>query len=291
MRESASRRGRRVRTRALPVDGAGVGRGRDEWLAVEEPLEIRVTASGETRPVATTMRTPGDDFDLAVGYLVSEGIVADRSQVRGIRYCVDRVAGQQQHFNAVTVDLDGAMPDLEPLHRHGTITSACGVCGKTRIEVLDELDLPHLAEDATTIDASVLTHLPATLRDAQPVFDATGGLHAAALFTADGSLIEVREDVGRHNALDKLIGASLMAGRLPLRGGIVLVSGRASFELAQKTVAAGAPVLAAISAPSSLAVDVARRFGLTLAGFLREGRCNVYTGHARITGDATSLSA
>ena len=274
-----TRPGARTRTTLLAVATDGE-RSRSDWLATEEPLEIRLAAGGRAQRAAVTMRTPGADFALAAGFLYGEGIVRSRRDIRAIRYCVD-VPDEQQH-NVVTVDLDApVLPDLDALERHFTMTSACGVCGKATLDGLEQRGLQAVASDLC-VSPDVLATLPGRLRDAQQVFDRTGGLHAAALFDRDGTPVAVREDVGRHNALDKLIGWALLDGRLPLADGIVLVSGRASFELVQKAVAAGVPCLAAISAPSSLAVDVARRFGLTLVGFLRGERFNVYTQPARL---------
>ncbi len=262
---------------------AGDARSRDDLLATEEPLEVRVTAGGERRQVAVTMRTPGDDFELAVGFLVGEGIVREPRDVRQVRYCVDRELSEEQRWNTVTVDLSAdVLPDLGRLERHFTVTSACGVCGKTSLDGLDLRGLrPVPAGVAPGPEA--LQGMPARLRAAQEVFDDTGGLHAAALFRPDGELVALREDVGRHNALDKLVGWSLLERRAPLTDGVVLVSGRASYELVQKCVAAGVSVLAAVSAPSSLAVATAEHFGLTLVGFLRDDRFNVYTAPHRVT--------
>jgi FdhD protein len=276
-----ARPGARTRARVVAVRG-GDERVRDDLVATEEPLEVRVTAGGDRRQVAVTMRTPGHDFELAVGFLFGEGIVRSPADVRQVRYCVDRELSEQQRWNTVTVDLAAdTVLDLDRLERHFSVTSACGVCGKESLEALEVRGLQPVPE-GPALQAPVLTSLPARLREAQAVFDDTGGLHAAALFSPSGELIALREDVGRHNALDKLVGWSLLERRLPLSDGAVLVSGRASFELVQKCVAAGVPTMAAVSAPSSLAIDTARRFGLTLVGFLRDDRFNVYTAPARI---------
>ncbi len=276
---NSTRPGARTRTTLLSVAADGE-RSRSDWLATEEPLEIRLAAGGATQRVAVTMRTPGADFELAAGFLYGEGIISARRDVRSIRYCVE-VPDEQQH-NVVTVDLAArALPDLDALERHFTMTSACGVCGKATLEGLEERGLQPVPR-GPDVSPDVLASLPGRLRAAQQVFDRTGGLHAAALFDPAGELVAVREDVGRHNALDKLVGWALLSDRLPLAPAIVLVSGRASYELVQKAVAAGVPCLAAISAPSSLAVDVARRFGVTLVGFLRGERFNVYTTPARL---------
>lgn len=266
----------------VSVNGeGGVRRDRRDWLATEEPLEIRLDGPGGAAPVSVTMRTPGHDFELAAGFLFGEGIVNAAEDVRTIRYCED--AGAQQ-FNAVTVRLAaGAGFDPASLRRHFYTTSSCGVCGKASIEAVLAPACGRI-DDAATASPGLLVSLPPRLREAQRVFERTGGLHAAALFDADGALLRLREDVGRHNAMDKLVGASLLAGEVPLRGRILLVSGRLSFELVQKAARAGVPILAGVSAPSSLAVELAEEAGLTLVGFLRERSFNVYCGGERIVG-------
>ncbi|MER3461545.1 MAG: formate dehydrogenase accessory sulfurtransferase FdhD [Armatimonadota bacterium] len=257
----------------------GRARAHSDDLVTEEPLEIRLLAGEQRQTVAVTLRTPGQDFELAAGFLYAEGVVRSRDEIRRIAYCTD--PGEAQQYNIVNVELRGeGIPDLERLERHFYTTSACGVCGKAGLEQL-ELRGQHPLEDASRVRAEVLPRLPEKLRQAQGLFERTGGLHAAALFDLEGNLLAVREDVGRHNALDKLIGWALLEGHLPLRERLVLVSGRASYELCQKALAAGAPVLAAISAPSSLAVELARQFNLTLVGFLRES-FNVYSAPERI---------
>jgi FdhD protein len=255
-------------------------------VATEEPLEIRLGPPGEARSVAVTMRTPGADFELAAGFLFSEGLITSRDEIDQIRYCVD--TGDEQLYNVVTVDQRGVSSPIAPLghpplllDRHFAVTSACGVCGKANLDQLERRGLVPLPE-GPRLPVATITALPEQLRQAQGLFATTGGLHAAGLFEADGQLIALREDVGRHNALDKLLGWALLEGRLPLHEQIVLVSGRASFELAQKCVAAGVPVLCAVSAPSSLAIDLARRFNLTLIGFLRGERFNLYHGAERL---------
>ena len=266
---------------AIGVDGL-VRRTRADALATEEPLEIRVRG-GRLREgaaqVAVTMRTPGADFELAAGFLFAEGIVRAAEDVAAIRYCT----GGQQLFNVVNVVLSPSA-EWEPsslAERGFPVTSACGVCGKASIEGALGPACPRIDSDLV-VTPELLLGLPDVLRAAQAVFERTGGLHAAALFTAAGALVRLREDVGRHNALDKLVGAALLAGELPLSRGVVLVSGRLSFELAQKAARAGVPVLAGVSAPSSLAVELAESVGMTLAGFLRGSRFNVYTGGDRI---------
>jgi FdhD protein len=242
-------------------------------------MEIRVDEpGGEQRTIAVTMRTPGHDFELAAGFLLTEGLI-DPGDLRGVRYC--DVPREEQHYNVVTVAVGRALPDLAA--RSFYTTSSCGVCGKASLEALDVQCAP--VAPGPEVAPEVLTSLPDELRRVQRVFDRTGGLHAAALFDAGGKLLSSREDVGRHNAVDKIVGAELMAGTLPLAGRILLVSGRASFEIVQKAAVAGIPIVCAVSAPSSLAVDAARRFGMTLVGFLREQRFNVYA-HAERIADA-----
>ena len=286
---------RRASTVRRPVEQVSVGddgvvrRTRADALATEEPLEIRVVAAGELRGgrvpeggatrVAVTMRTPGADFELAAGFLFAEGIVRAAREVLSIRYCTEG----EQNFNVVNVILapDAAWEPSMLAQRSFAVTSACGVCGKASIEDALGPACPRI-ESGLCVAPEVLLALPDTLRASQAVFERTGGLHAAALFTAEGELLRVREDVGRHNALDKLVGAALLAGELPLADRVVLVSGRLSFELAQKAARAGVPVLAGVSAPSSLAVELADSVGMTLAGFVRGSRFNVYAGGARI---------
>ncbi|HEX2029101.1 MAG TPA: formate dehydrogenase accessory sulfurtransferase FdhD [Nitriliruptorales bacterium] len=280
------RPGRVRRARTWRHEG-GVLRRRTDVLATEEPLEVRVEAGGTTRTVAITMRTPGDDFELAVGFLHGEGVITGPGDVRRVAYCLDPALGADQRYNVVTVTLSaGVTPDLRPLDRHVVTTSACGVCGKASIDALHVRGCP-APPAGVALDGDTLLALPDRLRVAQAVFERTGGLHAAALFDLDGAVIAAREDVGRHNALDKLIGRALLDGRLPLHHHVVVVSGRASYELVQKSVAAGVPVVCAVSAPSSLAVDVAREFGVTLVGFLRDGGFNVYAHPDRIVSPAT----
>ena len=253
-----------------------------DLLAVEEPLEIRLQLPGlsKHKAISITMRTPGDDFDLAAGFLFTEGIITGPSQVSKIRYC-GLPAKDKNINNTLVAELaEGVDIDLKRLERHFYTTSSCGVCGKSSIEAL------HTGAKKVEVDTkfkSELIHtLPDTLRRAQAVFERTGGLHASALFDAEGNLDILREDVGRHNALDKVIGAKFMSGETPLSDRILLVSGRASFELVQKALMAGIPVLAAVGAPSSLAVELAAEFGMTLIGFVRDGRFNIYTGAERI---------
>ncbi len=258
------------------------GRFRRDHLATEEPLEIRLVTRGETHTVAVTMRTPGNDFELAAGFLHGEGVIHDRDEIARISYCVDPAVDAAQQYNIVNVALrNDASPDLSPLERHFFTSSACGVCGKASLEALHLRENPPIPP-GPEVPIDLIYGLPDKLRRAQGVFEQTGGLHAAALFDTCGQLLALREDVGRHNALDKLVGWALMEGRLPLNQHILLVSGRSSYEILQKSQAAGIPIACAISAPSSLAVDLAREFGMTLVGFLRDRRCNVYTATERI---------
>ena len=250
-----------------------------DLLAVEEPLEIRL---GD-KSISITMRTPGNDFDLAAGFLFSEGILHDAKEVREIRWSHLANGNPRQLGNSVTVELNpGVQLDLDRLERHFYTTSSCGVCGKASIEAIEMQGCPVLPRNAPAVDSSVIHALPEALRRAQPVFERTGGLHAAALFSADGQLQLLREDVGRHNAVDKLIGAEMLAGHIPLANHVLFVSSRASFELVQKALMAGIPILAAVGASSSLAVETAQRFNLTLLGFVRDGRFNIYSGASRI---------
>ena len=258
---------------------------REDRLATEEPLEIRLRMGDKTWTVAVTMRTPGNDEELAAGFLYSEEVLTDRERIRRI---VPVVAPEDdlgpEGTNIVEVELaEGPEPELRSLERHFFATSACGVCGKAGLETL-RLRAPATAPEGPVVAPEILRELPDRLRAAQGVFAATGGLHASALFDATGRLLDVREDVGRHNALDKLIGRAFLDGRLPLRDHLVLVSGRASYELLQKCLVAGVPFVCAVSAPSSLAVELAERFGLTLVGFLRGERFNIYAGPERIAG-------
>jgi FdhD protein len=251
---------------------------RPETLAVEEPLEIRVNGT----PITVTMRTPGSDIELAQGFLLTEGVITRRDDVLTVRYCRAAADGPNT-YNVLDVTLapQVQLPDLS-LTRNFYATSSCGVCGKASLEAVRLISRHCPGDDPATLAADTLTAMPAQLRSAQKVFASTGGLHGAALFTVDGTMLAVREDIGRHNAVDKVIGWALEQGRIPLSGAVLLVSGRASFELAQKTVMAGIPVLAAVSAPSSLAVDLASQSGVTLVAFLRGESMNVYTRPDRI---------
>ena len=276
--------GSKVRTRITVVE-QGRRKLRDDHLATEEPLEIRLQAGDDTQTVAVTMRTPGHDFELAAGFLHNEGIISEPAMLSGITYCVDADVDAEQRYNIVNVGLRlPRLPELATLERHFFTTSACGVCGKASLDAIAMRDCPALPA-GPLLAPSQLTALPQALRAGQGLFDATGGLHAAGLFDAGGTLLCLREDVGRHNAVDKLIGWALMQRRLPLHGCVLLVSGRASYEILQKSTVAGVPVVCAVSAPSHLAVELARRFGVTLVGFLRGERFNVYAGVERILWD------
>ena len=259
-------------------DGAVTSR--PDTLVVEEPLEIRLSG----KPLAITMRTPGDDFALAAGFLVSEGVLGSAADVRNIVYCAGAKDDGTNTYNVVDVQLAPGVPVPDiTLERNVYTTSSCGLCGKASLDaVRTTARFPIADTPPVRVEPALLAGLPDRLRAAQRVFERTGGLHAAALFSEEGELLDIREDVGRHNAVDKLIGRALQDDRLPLSRVILLVSGRASFELAQKAVMAGIPVLAAVSAPSSLAVDLAAETGLTLVGFLRGANMNVYAGDERI---------
>ncbi len=250
----------------------------DDRVAVEEPLEIRLgfLQAGErlTQPISITMRTPGDDEELAVGFLFSESIIRSMADIAIVKPC--------QGDNTIRVELeDDVELDLERLRRHFYTTSSCGVCGKASLDALHVMGAEPL-ETGARFAKDLLVSLPDRLRQAQAIFDETGGLHAAAAFAADGTIIAVREDVGRHNAVDKVVGTLFQEQRLPASELGLMVSGRASFELVQKALVAGMPLLAAVSAPSSLAVELAREFNVTLVGFLRGGSYNVYSGEERI---------
>jgi FdhD protein len=258
-----------------------------DLVAVEEPLEIRLgysTPDGRaTRSISITMRTPGNDAELAVGFLYSESIVNSAADIASVETCGPPAPDSGNH-NVIRVELGPNVDvDLGRLQRHFYTTSSCGVCGKTSLDSLRITGFEPISTDAGSFSKDILISMPAKLRAAQDTFDATGGLHAAALFDSHGDLEVTMEDVGRHNAVDKVVGSLLMQNRLPARGFGIIVSGRASFELMQKTLAAGIPLLAAVSAPSSLAVQLAREFNITLIGFLRGQTFNIYSGEARVS--------
>ncbi|MBX2996991.1 MAG: formate dehydrogenase accessory sulfurtransferase FdhD [Caldilineaceae bacterium] len=280
--------GSRVRRRITIVEDGRV-RSRLDYLAAEEPMEIRVMAGGVHKTVAVTMRTPGSDFELAAGFLYAEGVVTEREVIRRIAYCMDPTVDAEQRYNIVTVDLHSAeLPDLATLERHFFTTSACGVCGKASLDALENRGCMPLPP-GPTVDASLLYALPQRLSERQSLFKSTGGLHAAALFRSNGDLLCLREDVGRHNAVDKVIGWALLHDELPLSDCMLLVSSRASYEILQKSTVAGIPIVCAVSAPSHRAVSVAQQFNATLVAFLRGERFNIYAGEERIVvGEADS---
>jgi FdhD protein len=257
----------------------------EDVVAAEEPLEIRLLwdkdGSLQRKSIAITMRTPGYDFELAAGFLFGEGIIKQREDVVDVSYCTDEV--EEQAYNIVNVTLrPGLAFDIDRLERNFYTTSSCGVCGKAALETLEVQGCEALPV-RFQVDATLICRLPDTLRQAQLVFERTGGLHAAGLFDQAGTLLGLREDVGRHNAVDKLIGEQLLAGAAPLDNRLLLLSGRASFELVQKALVARIPLIASVGAPSSLAVDLAISFGLTLIGFVRGESFNVYSGVERLS--------
>jgi FdhD protein len=257
----------------------GTSRRRPDALAAEEPLELRVDGAS----LAVTMRTPGHDVELAHGFLLTEGVIGAREDVSTARYCDSVDDSGRNTYNVLDVALAPCVPPPDDsVERRFYTTSSCGVCGKASLDAVRTKTRFAPGDDPVTVSAEVLFGLPDALRAAQAVFETTGGLHAAGLFRADGTLVVVREDVGRHNAVDKVIGHALLADAIPAAGSVLMVSGRASFELTQKAVMAGIPVLAAVSAPSSLAVELAREVGITLVGFLRGDGCNVYTRPERL---------
>lgn len=268
-----------ARRKVLAVAPDGSTRTREDTIAAEEPLELRV----DGKALAVTMRTPGDDVELAHGFLLTEGVIGSRSDIRTARYCDSVDDSGRNTYNVLDLALADGVPAPEVgVERNFYTTSSCGICGKAALDAVRTRSRFSPADDDFHVDAGVLTGLPGALRDRQRVFEATGGLHAAALFSPDGELHVVREDVGRHNAVDKAIGWAVMQDRVPLRDTGLLVSGRASFELVQKAAMAGIPLLAAVSAPSSLAVELAVEQGMTLIGFLRGGSMNVYAGEHRL---------
>jgi FdhD protein len=271
--------GRLIARRPVLRLGPNGDRTRPDSIAVEEPLELRV----DGKPLAVTMRTPGHDVELAHGFLHTEGVIGSVDDIRDARYCDSRDDEGRNTYNVLDVGLaPGVPPPVTGVERNFYTTSSCGVCGKASLDAVRLKTRYSPADDQVRVPYDVLAGLPDALRARQQVFDRTGGLHAAGLFTATGELLVVREDVGRHNAVDKVIGWALLAGLIPARGHILIVSGRTSFELAQKAVMAGIPVLGAVSAPSSLAVDLADEAGLTLAGFIRNGSMNIYSHPDRI---------
>ena len=271
-----------ARRRVIRVTVGDSSVAREDVLAVEEPLEIRVGG----RSLAVTMRTPGHDYDLAAGFLVSEGVITRGEHFSTARYCAGTTDEGLNTYNVLDVTLaPGVAPPDPSLERSFYTTSSCGLCGKASIDAVRTQSAYDVRDDALRIDAEFLTTFPQKLRAEQAVFEKTGGLHAAALF--DGvsrKMLVLREDVGRHNAVDKVVGWALKEDRLPLRGTVLMVSGRASFELTQKAMMAGIPVLAAVSAPSSLAAELATEVGMTLVGFLRGSSMVIYAGDERVVG-------
>ena len=264
----------------------------EDQLALEEPLEIQLASGAEGsrhwKTVAITMRTPGHDRELAAGFLVGEGLLKSLDQVEAVYSLGARQAELgSQHQVRVTLKA-GVKLDLDRLQRNFYTTSSCGVCGKTSLEALEMSAFPMLPAPSWQVERTTICALPARLREAQAMFDRTGGLHAAGLFSHDGRMILVREDVGRHNAVDKVLGTEFLAGRSALADCILVVSGRASFELLQKAIAAGIPMLVAVGAPSSLAVQVAEKFGVTLIGFTKATGFNIYTGRDRVCDDTAT---
>lgn len=270
-----------VRRPVVRIDDRG-SRNRPDTLAAEEPLELRI----DSRALTVTMRTPGHDVELAHGFLLTEGVVLGRDDIATARYCDSPGPDGRNTYNVLDVHLAPhvAPPDTS-VERNFYTTSSCGVCGKAALDSVRLTTHHSPADDPLVVDANTLAGLPDTLREAQRVFDRTGGLHAAGLFDGSGTLLAAREDVGRHNAVDKVLGWALLEGRIPLTGTVLLVSGRASFELVQKAAMAGVSTLAAVSAPSSLAVELAGDQGMTLVGFLRGSSMNLYTGHQRVSTD------
>jgi FdhD protein len=279
--ETRARPGRTVETEILALDGAQRS-SKDDTVVTEEPLELRLVAGDASKTLAVTMRTPGNDFELAAGFVFSEGILRARKEIARLTYCLDPAVDADQRYNIVNVELTRAsLPDLQRFERHFTVSSACGVCGRAQLDSLRDLGVTPV-DDGVRVSAELLYSLPSRMREAQRIFDSTGGLHAAALFDERGAPIAAREDVGRHNAVDKLVGWGLLNGRLPFSRCILVVSGRAGYEILQKSAVARIPVVCSISAPSNLAVDLAREFNITLAGFVRDTRANVYSGADRI---------
>lgn len=278
MAEANAVKAQKFETRVWRISGNDLIKSQTDVLAVEEPLEIRlgITKDGKFKhqPISITMRTPGNDFELAVGFLFTEGILKSKNQIQSIKHC----GKFPNNNNTVRIDLEPNIEiDFKRLERNSYMSSSCGVCGKGSLEAL-ATGASAIAPTDFKVSAKSIHQLPEKLRKFQAVFDETGGLHASAIFDSEGNMIALREDVGRHNALDKIIGAHFLAGGLPLSDKILLLSGRASFELIQKAAMAGIPIVCAVGAPSSLAVDAAREFNITLLGFVRNNRFNVYAG-------------
>ncbi|MBO0931493.1 formate dehydrogenase accessory sulfurtransferase FdhD [Fibrella aquatilis] len=268
------------------VTASTMGEAQPDLLAVEEPMEIRLSygeiTDRQQRSISVTMRTPGHDFELALGFLFTEGIIQSRRQIHSIRHCTD-LGRQEAAGNIVRVEVaPDVTVDLRSTERNFYTTSSCGVCGKASIEAVRNTDCPVLPPAEAFVDADIIHTLPQKLRATQAVFEYTGGLHAAAIFDQNGNLLLLREDVGRHNALDKVIGAAMQQDLLPLHQSVLFLSGRISFELVQKALMAGIPLVAAVGAPSSLAVQMAQETGMTLLGFVRNQTFNIYTHAERV---------
>ncbi|MGA8534714.1 MAG: formate dehydrogenase accessory sulfurtransferase FdhD [Candidatus Tumulicola sp.] len=279
--DTRARPGRTVDIEVLALNGSAWASKSDSVVG-EEPLELRLLAGNAFKTLAVTMRTPGNDCELAAGFVFSESIVRAREEVAQITYCLDAAIDPDQRYNIVNIELARAgFPALERFERHFTVSSACGVCGRAQLESLRSLGVAPIADDVR-VGTELLYSLPERMREAQRIFDSTGGLHAAALFEQNGEPIVAREDVGRHNAVDKLVGWGMLNGRVPFSGCILVVSGRAGYEILQKSAVARIPIVCSISAPSSLAVELAREFNITLAGFVRNNRANVYSARERI---------
>jgi FdhD protein len=280
--ETRARPGRTVETSVVALDGTS-STNRDDAVVTEEPLELRASAGARTSVLGVTMRTPGNDFELAAGFAYAEGLVQTREEIAQLTYCLDPALDPDQRYNVVSIEFERTdLPAVERLERHYSATSACGVCGRAQLESLHERGIAPL-DDGTRVAATFLYSLPSRMREAQRVFAATGGLHAAALFDQRGNVLAVREDVGRHNAVDKVVGWGLLENRLPFAGCILAVSGRAGYEILQKSAVARIPIVCSVSAPSSLAVDLAREFNITLAGFVRDNRANLYSAPERVS--------
>ncbi len=281
----------RITTRrpVVRISAGGASRiTRADALAVEEPLELRI----DGRTLAVTMRTPGNDMELAAGFLLAEGVVRCAGDITSMRYCAGTGPDGMQTYNLLDIVLaEGVEPPDASVERNFLTTSSCGLCGAAGIEAVRRRSSYDVAGDPLHVTPELISRLPETLRAAQAAFDRTGGLHAAGLFDAEGRLLCAREDVGRHNAVDKVLGWALQNGYVPGRGLLLMVSSRASFELAQKAFMAGVPLLAAVSAPSSLAAEFAAEVGMTLLGFVRGENMNVYAGDSRVVSEAPDLAA
>ncbi len=278
------------REKSVPVSQATSSgfESRPDVVAVEEPMEIRVVfgppEKRRSKSLSITMRTPGNDFELAAGFLFTEGVITAGNQIDRFEFCGPVPEGRDEG-NIVSVELAPNLNvDVSKLQRHFYTTSSCGICGKASLDAIQAQGLTPIASNHVSVEAAIIRSLPERLRSSQAVFDRTGGLHAAGLFDVTGELISIREDVGRHNALDKLIGEQLLAGNVPLTERLIVVSGRASFELMQKTLVAAVPILVAVGAPSSLAVELANEFNLTLIGFASASRFNIYAAGQRVVG-------